>query len=192
MTIRIQAGNADLLPSYAAVPIAFRVDSLFRMERVDSGLGGIVLREEKIASPFIKDYDAYEQPTAWPQRFNLRNWCVLLALDGEHPVAGATLAFDTPGVHMLAGRTDLTVLWDIRVHPDVRGKGVGTQLFTRAVEWARTRKCCQLKIETQNINVPACRFYARQGCHLGEINCYAYANEPSVADEVMLVWYLNL
>jgi hypothetical protein len=58
---------------------------------------------------------------------------------------------------MLNGRNDLAVLWDVRVHPEYRGRGVGHRLFTAAAEWARTRDCRVLKIETQNINAPACR-----------------------------------
>lgn len=52
--------------------------------------------------------------------------------------------------------------------------------------WAAARGCRQLKIETQNVNVPACRFYARQGCVLGAINRFAYREFP---DEVQLLWY---
>jgi ribosomal protein S18 acetylase RimI-like enzyme len=75
---------------------------------------------------------------------------------------------------MLAGRQDLAVLWDIRVHPDYQGNGVGKQLFDYGVQWARARNCSQLKIETQQDNVKACKFYAGQGCPLGEINRYGY------------------
>ena len=99
------------------------------------------------------------------------------------------MAWNTPGVDMLEGRRDLAVLWDIRVHRDHRCRGVGTQLFKRAAAWARERGCCFLKIETQNVNVPACRFYAAQGCELGAINRHAYAECP---DEVELVWYVDL
>jgi hypothetical protein len=51
------------------------------------------------------------------------------------------------------------------------------------------RECRQLKVETQNINVPACRFYARQGCVLGVIDRFAY---PTLPDEVQLLWYKDL
>jgi hypothetical protein len=44
-------------------------------------------------------------------------------------------------------------------------------------------------VETQNINVPACRFYARQGCVLGAIHPDAY---PDLPDEVQLLWWLEL
>ena len=89
-------------------------------------------------------------------------------------------------------RDDLTVLWDIRVREDVRGRGIGTQLFASAAAWARDRGYRQLGIETQNVNVPACRFYARQGCRLGAIHRFGYAGRPDVAHEAMLLWYFDL
>jgi GNAT superfamily N-acetyltransferase len=93
---------------------------------------------------------------------------------------------------MLGGRRDMAVLWDIRVRPEARRSGIGARLFEHAAQWARERNCRLLKIETQNVNVPACRFYSRMGGRLGEINRYAYAGHPGVAHEVMLVWYLDL
>jgi hypothetical protein len=46
-----------------------------------------------------------------------------------------------------------------------------------------------LKIETQNSNVAACRFYAREGCQLRGIHPGAYADFP---DEIQLLWYIEL
>jgi GNAT superfamily N-acetyltransferase len=80
-------------------------------------------------------------------------------------------------------------LGDIRVSPEARGKGVGARLFAAVEFWARARGCTRLKVETQNINVPACRFYARQGCVLGAIHRFAY---PDLPGEVMLLWYKDL
>ena len=102
------------------------------------------------------------------------------------------MAFRSPKVNVLEGRTDLAVLWDLRVHPDRRGEGIGTKLFGHAAEWSREKGCRELKVETQDVNVPACRFYAKHGCRLGRIDRYGYAGDPRVADEVMLVWYLGL
>lgn len=194
MNIEIKERGVDILPQYKEIPIAFEVKTVFRVDPIDGGLGGIKLGEEEIVPSYIKDYDAYQDggPQRWPQRFDVRNWGFLLAFDKTRPLGGTTLAFDTPGVHMLAGRKDLAVLWDLRITPKLRRCGIGSRLFDHAVNWARKRGCKQLKIETQNVNVPACRFYAKQGCRLGEINRYAYAGDPEVAHEVMLVWYLDL
>ena len=90
---------------------------------------------------------------------------------------------------MLKGRDDLAVLWALRVHPDYRGEGIGHQLFKAAVAWAKKRLYSELKIETQNNNVAACKFYARQGCILDSIITHAYAEFP---DEIQFIWRFNL
>ncbi len=93
------------------------------------------------------------------------------------------------GVEMLEGRKDLAVIWDIRVSPGFRRQGLGKVLFLASETWARARGCRWLKVETQNINVPACRFYAKQGCILGSIDTFAY---PGFPDETQLLWYKDL
>jgi GNAT superfamily N-acetyltransferase len=197
--LRLVQVGPDQLHLYASIPISFWVERVLRVQPVDGGLGGLCLVEEPVPEPYLKDYDNIEmedpdqeRPTRWPTTFDVSNWAFFLAFHNDTPVGGAAVAFDSPGVNMLEGRRDLAVLWDIRVHPGHRGQGVGSALFRRAAEWARSRNCRQLKIETQNINVPACRFYAAMGCHLGVINRYAYLSVPSIAHEVMLLWYLDL
>jgi len=196
MLIETHPFNINLLSEYATIPIAFKVRSIYQIEALDNGLGGLHLVEQPVSPPYIKDYDAYEDgpPNAWPRQFDMRNWGFLLARENPaaQPLGGATIAWNTHGVNMLEGRHDLAVLWDIRVKPQSRGQGIGGQLFARAADWARQRGCTQLKIETQNINVPACRFYASQGCELGVIHRHAYARQPHLAHETMLIWYLRL
>ena len=173
--------------------IAFEVDRVLELSVRDRGLGGIVLTERPLAVPYTKSYDdvAGERPTRWWRRFDLANWALFAARTaGERAlVGGAVVAFDTPGVQMLEGRRDLAVLWDIRVAPAHRGRGVGRALFRAAESWASARGCRRLKIETQNVNVAACRFYAAQGCELGAIDRFAY---PALPDEAQLLWYKEL
>lgn len=192
--MEIQEAGLEGLTSLAAVPTAFEVRSVLRVELLDRGLAGFRLHEEPVGTPYLKDYDAYEDggPESWLAQFDMRQWGVVLAWEGRQCVGGAVVAFDTPGVNMLEARRDLAVLWDIRVHAELRRQGLGSRLFQAAAEWARQRGCRQLKVETQNVNVPACRFYVRQGCELGAINRYGYAGIPHVAHEAMLLWYLDL
>ncbi|MDH4155796.1 MAG: GNAT family N-acetyltransferase [candidate division Zixibacteria bacterium] len=194
MAIRIEKVGADRLPEYGEVPIAFEVNSILRVDLVDAGRGGMVMYEERLGTPYVKDYDAYktEGPVRWTRRFDISNWGFFLALDNENIVGGAAVAIRTPGVHMLRGRSDLAVLWDIRVRPEARLRGVGTALFRQAVRWSSRIGCRQLNVETQNINVPACRFYARMGCQLTTIDRDAYAADSRVVDEVQLIWSLRL
>lgn len=178
------------LASYGSISIAFAVSSRFRVTPVESGLEGLSLREEPVMPTFVKDYDAHEGegPLSW-RRWDLSNWGILAAYGERRRVGGGVVAWNTDGVHMLEGRADLAVLWDLRVAPDARGCGIGTALFRRAEAWARSRGCRTLKVETQNVNVPACRFYARNGCHLGAVMLHAY---PDLPDEVQLLWYKSL
>ncbi len=189
--------DAASLAEYAEIPMSFEVSSRLAVELVDDGLGGIRLTEQAVDPPWVKDYDALEEEgyhglTRWLSQFDTSRWALLLAREEGRTVGGATIAYRSPEVRMLAGRDDLAVLWDIRVRPERRRSGIGGALLAEVVKWARQHDCTQLKIETQNINVPACRFYVRQGCRLGEIDRYAYWRDPRVADEVMLIWYLDL
>lgn len=179
------------LDHHAEVPIAFLVERVLEVSLPQGGLGGIVLTEVPVEVPWVKDYDTIEAkgPARWAKRFDVRNWGLLAAHDGDHRVGGAVVAFNTDGVDMLEGRTDLAVLWDIRVRPEARSAGTGTLLYRGAERWARDRGCRTLKVETQNINVPACRLYRQMGCTLRTIDCFAYAD---LADEVQLIWVKEL
>lgn len=170
------------------------VSSFLRVELVEEGLGGILLKKEPINHPYIKDYDKTSEggPSEWPSHFDIKNWGLFLAYEETIPVAGTTIAFNTNGINMLEGRDDLSVLWDIRVQPEKRGNGIGKSLFIKACEWSAQRGCKQMKIETQNINTNACHFYKKMGCNLGMIHRYAYHHDPHISHEVMLNWYIDL
>ena len=188
---RVEEQPISGLAEYGSVPSRFVVSSILDVQMLENGLGGWRLTERGLAVPYEKDYDHREPPTRWASQWDLANWLILAAYEGDPDarVGGAVLAHRTPGVHMLEGRDDLAVLWDIRVHPAVRGRGIGQQLFAAAVRAARRWGCSWLKIETQNTNVGACRFYARQGCQLRGIHPGVY---PDFPDEVQLLWYYDL
>ena len=189
--VNVAAEPISNLHLHAAVPIAFLVDRMFQVELVDGGLGGVTLCEVPVEYAWTKDYDAIkgEGPTRWAKRFDVTSWGLIAAHDAEHRVGGAVVAVNTAGVSMLEGRSDVAVLWDIRIRPEARLEGVGSQLFRAAEEWARDRGCRTMKVETQNVNVPACRFYHHLGCSLGAIDRFAYPDRP---DEVQLIWFKEL
>ena len=192
MTVEIREEPIDTLAEQASVSIAFTVDRVLVPTLVDGGLGGITFEEAPVDPAWVKDYDAADGhgPAHWAQTFDVSNWGFLVARDGDTRVGGAVIAFDTADVDMLDGRRDLVVVWDLRVQTNHRGTGAGTTLWHAAEEWARARACRHLKVETQNINVAACRFYARMGCILGAVDRFGYY--PDLPDEIELLWYKEL
>jgi GNAT superfamily N-acetyltransferase len=171
------------LAEYSTVPISFEGSSA---AVVSADLSSF---HEVPVEPFAKDYDALENPTNWALRFDMSRWLVAVACSGDQFVGGCIVAWDTSGVDMLEGRSDLAVLWDIRVDPDWRGKGVGRLLFDFASSWAILRGCTELKIETQDINLGACRFYRSMGCHVSEVVPDAYDDCPG---EAQIIWRKSL
>ncbi len=192
--VRIDQITPADLSIYASIPIAFEVRSVLEVEPIDHGLGGIHLTERTVPEPYIKDYDGQEEGGSerWPDRFDLDRWALFLALESDRSVGGAAVALDTPDISGFSNCPEVAGLWDIRVHPDFRRRGVGAALFDRVVDTARRHGCPRLKIETQNINLPACRFYAAQGCTLGGFDIHAYGSDPTCAHETMLLWYFDL
>jgi ribosomal protein S18 acetylase RimI-like enzyme len=191
MTIVLTEESMVVLPEYARVPIIFTVDRVFDVTSRDDGRDGFALSERHLEVPYQKDYDAIadEGPLQWGRRFDLSEWAFFTARLANRIVGGATVAFDTPGVTMLEGRRDLAALWDIRVSPELRCQSVGSALFERAAACAQLHGCRQFKIETQNTNVRACRFYERHGCRLQAIRRAAY---PELPEEIQLFWCKDL
>jgi GNAT superfamily N-acetyltransferase len=188
MSIDVIEERVPALAEYGGIPIAFDVSEVFDV--VADADGGARLEARRVALPYTKDYDAIgDTPMRWAERFDLSNWGFFSALSGAQCVGRAAVARDTSTLEMLEGRTDVALLWDIRVGPLMRRRGVGSALFDAVVTWARSRSCLQLRVETQNTNVAACRFYARQGCVLGTVQRGAY---PELPDEVQLLWIKDL
>ena len=192
MATEIREVGTESLPIYATIPISFMAESEFCVELIDSGLGGFRFVEKQV-EPYLKYDDGPSEILNWPKRYDVSKWGVFIAFGDDRPVAGATVA-----ANLSAGMTtpfeseSVASLWDLRVHPDERKRGIGTMIFKYAADWARKKGFRHLKIETQNVNVPACRFYAKQGCKLGAIHRYGYSGFEDVAHEAMLLWYLSL
>jgi GNAT superfamily N-acetyltransferase len=192
MQVEIHEEPIERLAEQALVPSRFRVERVYEVTPLEGGLGGLTLVERALDAPYVKDYDAASHanaPETWAKKFDVSRWGLLTARAGARRVGGAVVAFNTTGADMLDGRRDMAELWDIRVAAELRRAGVGTLLFEAAERWALARGCRVLKIETQNINVAACRFYASRGCVLGAVHRFAY---PELPEEAMLLWYKHL
>lgn len=140
---------------------------------------------ERYVPKFSKNYDDYEYPLSWCTNWDISEWGIIFVQIGNLPIAGAIVAVHTDGLDMSEERDDLAVLLDIRVLPEYRRKGIGSQLFRFVEEWSKRRGLTELKIETQNNNVAAVKFYRKMGCIISEINRNVYLKIP---EEIQLIF----
>jgi len=185
--VDIRESDAGAIAEYARVPIAFDVRDVFDCIDDSTAPGGVTLSRRRLESSYVKNYDSFaaDHPSQWPARFAGKHWALLFAYVEEAIGGCAAVAFDAASPE----EAEHATLWDIRVSPDVRHVGIGTALFRRAEEWTLRHGCHALEVETQNINVPACQFYQRQGCFLHSANRAAY---PEAPHEIQLIWRKTL
>ena len=115
----------------------------------------------------------------------MSRWIFFAAYRGALRLGGAVLVHDDPAIELLRDGPTCGLLWDLRVAPEWRGVGVGAALLD-AVERAAMRNVLRaVRVETQQINVAACRFYQRHGYRLERATAGVYERLP---DEIQLLW----
>jgi streptothricin acetyltransferase len=114
----------------------------------------------------------------------------------ETPVKAVFLAYLDGSV---AGRIVVSEGWnryawieDIAVDSRCRREGVGRALMDRAVAWAIERGLPGIRLETQNNNVTACKFYESYGFCLGGFDRHLYRGLDEGTTEIAVFWYLPL
>lgn len=65
--------------------------------------------------------------------------------------------------------------------------GIGRTLLDLGIKWAKKQGLKQMKIECQHNNVPACKFYHKQGVVLSTIDEYAYCQDKYVKNEIQFI-----
>jgi len=187
MSVSIVEEDITRLAEYARVPIGFRVSEVLDEQAVAGLIGGQFPIATPVESPYWKDYDAYPdgRPTDWPDRFDVSGWTLLAARFGQQRVGGAAIIHADPRIDLLRDCDRCALVWDLRVAPEMRGRGIGSALLEAAERVAVRRGARSMRVETQQINVPACRLYARQGFRVERIVTGAY---PDLPDELQLIW----
>jgi len=162
--VHVQGGaRAEL----AAIDRRFLVDRRLVLGMRD---GALVYEVAPVPVPYEKTYPVPDLPTGGS----------IAALDGDR----------------VLGRVDLSTHWtgfgsidDLTVEPSCRRQGVGQNLIEEAQRWTRKSNLPGLRVETQDVNVAACRLYARCGFSLQGYDAGLYANHTVAAGEVALFWY---
>jgi ribosomal protein S18 acetylase RimI-like enzyme len=186
--INLRPLTPEDIPNLPQIRPTYKSSSILEVERSGTGLEiGWRLVERDLPQPFDKgtlyDFDEIaqaeirarlERPDDTYQRVAESSGLLVGFLDIE-----------------LQSWNDTAFLWNLMIDLDYRGQGLGRRLWHRALDFARQSDVRAIMIETQNTNVPACRFYARMGCELVGINEVYYTNDGS-ATEVALFWAYRL
>ncbi|MFD3258101.1 GNAT family N-acetyltransferase [Paenibacillus lentus] len=77
---------------------------------------------------------------------------------------------------------------EITVAINWRQRGIGTELLMKAIKWAKQNNLVGLMLETQDVNLSACRFYAKNNFVIGAVDNMLYTNF-STANEKAIIWY---
>ncbi|HEY2855979.1 MAG TPA: GNAT family N-acetyltransferase [Gemmatimonadaceae bacterium] len=188
MPIDIRRENADALTVYASIPNAFEVREVIDLAALDLGVASLPVRA---VTPRIKDYDAlpHNDPASWLARRRIFDWVFLLANAEGRTIAGAVVITEESEVIALGGRPRNALLWDLRVAPAWRRRGLGRALLREAEVTAREAGAQALDVETQDTNVPPCRLYASCGFSLADVHIHGYR---SLTDEAKLLWTKTL
>ncbi|MCY8404384.1 GNAT family N-acetyltransferase [Bacillus sonorensis] len=72
-----------------------------------------------------------------------------------------------------------------------RGKGIGTALLNRAKEWAINKGTKGFMLETQDVNLLACRFYLKNGFVIGSVDNMIYKHSRRYSNEKAVFFYLK-
>jgi ribosomal protein S18 acetylase RimI-like enzyme len=185
MKVEVREEPITALEQHSRISIAFQVTHVLD---IADGPVSRSWHSRRLNEPYFKDYDAIpgNHLTDITHHFDLSNWGLLSAWVAGVRVGGAVVAFRTAGLPMLEGKDDLAVLWDLRIEPGMRRQGIGAVLLEAAEAWARSRGCDQMKIETQNTNIPAFEFYRKRGYRLVHVRRGMY---PELPEEVQLLLY---
>jgi ribosomal protein S18 acetylase RimI-like enzyme len=167
----IEGDSDDLLRRLQEVDYSFMVRYV-----AEPPFDGPDIRKIRRVSPFRKAYelpvDGYRSYLASPES------AIFIGMQ-ESQVVGF--------VAVSRLWNDFAQIDDVCVDAKARGTGIGTALLARAVKHASRLKLSGVRAETQSLNVPACRFYRKNGFCLGGFDRFHYGARSK---EIALFWYL--
>lgn len=97
--------------------------------------------------------------------------------------------------NQIAGQVILEKHWnnyvwlEIAILEEYRRKGLGRKLIESSIDWSKSKGFPGIMLETQNNNVPACKFYKACGFKLGGIDTELYKGINKDNTEIALFWY---
>jgi len=179
------------IPHLAALRPGYRSETVFEVERLHDGFQfGWRLVEKRLPVPFDKGHLYDFTPSVQDEirgRLALgADGCEWVAADGPHLIGILDAEY--------RAWNNTVFIWNLMIDVDYRGQGIGRALWACGVDYGQARGARAITLETQQTNVPACRFYLKMGCQLVGLDESLYANAtnqlPSLqtTPEIALSW----
>jgi streptothricin acetyltransferase len=162
--------------------LSFKISS--RVAKPYTNLASVTSPSDILTTPvpeYTKSYGGVDEHFTAAQ--DASHKVTLALVDESGDVYGYAMAFKD--------WNNMVTLHDFAVSGELRGRGYGKMLFDRVVEWARGLGVKGVRIETQDVNVAACRFYLGRGAVFGGYDEYLYRGTGG-AGETALYWYYLL
>ncbi len=183
MSIELRLLTEVDIPALSQIRPTFRSPTVLHLERSvapdsehnDLGLNvGWQLREQPINPPYDRgtgyDFDSQAQAEIRARLAQIDSGCQRVAEDVQAQRIVGLLDAE------IEAWNNTVFVWRLMIDQDYRRQGIGRRLWARAVDFARRSDVRALLVETQNTNVPACRFYAEMGCILCGLHEAFYHN----------------
>lgn len=182
--INLRPLTPEDIPNLSQIRPTYKSNTILTLERGGDGIEiGWQLVERTLAKPFDKGplYDFNESAQdEIRERLSRPDDTYQRVADYEGRLVGIADA-------EIQQWNNTIFLWNLMIDLNYRGQGLGRRLWHRVVEFARDSEVRAITAETQNTNVPACRFYLRMGCKLTGFNEALYANDGANR-EIALFW----
>jgi len=183
----IRSVTLDDIPRLSEIDAEFESDSFLDVEKAVDGLQVAWRLVERPLDPPFRSSD-YSLSRQQREEVGVR----LREGDGLYQVAedaGKLVAL--LDVERERWRDTATV-WNILIDRSHRRRGLGRELMSRAIEWARGQGLRGIMLETQTNNLSACRFYQTMGFKLCGLDDHFYSNDDIGVKEVAIFWWYEL
>ncbi|MCB2178877.1 GNAT family N-acetyltransferase [bacterium] len=148
-----------------------------------NGLSAITLELQPLKAPFIKHWD--HDPDLLEFYQSVLEHGLSLGCYMDSRLVGIAIAEKRDWNRSLW-------VWEFHVDPGYRYQGLGSQMVTALANLAQKANCRVIVCETQNTNVPAIRFYRKNGFEIGGVDLSYYTNHDMTDFEVAIFMKLYL
>lgn len=142
-----------------------------------NGLSAITMELQALKAPYIKQWEHDADLLEFYQS----------VLEQELSL-GCYLGSRLIGIAIAEKRdwNDSLWVWEFHIDPGYQYQGMGSQMMTQLAKLAQKAGCRVIVCETQNTNVPAIRFYRKNGFEIGGVDLSYYTNRDMTDFEVAI------